>query len=810
MDAGSWFRDFTYGLRLLRKNLGFTALAVLTLALGIGATTAVFSLVNAVLLRALPYHDPGRLVFLFEPVPKLADVPLEGWGIFNGDFYDWKKQSRSFDGLALFTTDRINLSVGPSAVRVIGSRVTGGFFPLLGIAPELGRVVTADDDRPGKGQIAVISHALWESRFGSDRGVLGKELQLDAKPYRIVGVMPAGFAFPHGTESIETHGKATDIWIPWAMTPQEAAARDDDPGNGIARLRPGVSAQRAQAELNVITASLDKLHPQFFQGCEAVVRPFDVEITGTSRRTLLILMGAVFLVLLIACSNVASLVLARAQGRALEVGVRTALGASRWRMVRQLLAESLCLGGAGGILGVVAASFAVRLLIHLSPGNVPRIEETSMDGRVLLFAVCISMVTAVLFGLFPALSTSQCNLQEVLKSSANRSVKKSAGRLLRGLTVAQVALTFVLLTGSGLLIRSLLKVQSLDKGFTANSTLTMGIRLDDRYRRAEQMNAFFRNVIERAEALPGVEAAAVINQLPLGGGESLSTLEVEGHPQDSKTLFESRDITPRYFTAMGIPIIAGRAFTAADRAGSSRVAIVSRSFANKYFPGQDAVGKRLRANDNWRTIVGVAADVRQYNLEAKPPMQVYGPLWQSGTPSASVVVRTKLPPDRLGPAIQTLVREIDPAVAVADVGTMSQLLSRATAARRFQTLLLTVFAGVAFFLSLVGLYGLMACLVEQRTAEMGIRMALGAQPGSVLRLIMRQGSKLAFAGIALGFACSWLSTRALASLLFEVAPTDAPTFLAVSFAFATVALAACYIPARRATRVDPMVALRCE
>ena len=325
------------------------------------------------------------------------------------------------------------------------------------------------------------------------------------------------------------------------------------------------------------------------------------------------------------------------------------------------------------------------------------------------------------------------------------------------------------------------------------------------------MNRFFRDVIDRAGVLPGVEAVAVIDQLPLGGGESLSTLEVEGHPPDDKTLFEeprtSRRVISRLWASRSLPDGPSRTPT---RAGSPPVAIVSRSLANKYFPGQDAIGKRLRSNDNWRTIVGVAADVRQYNLEAAPPMQVYGPLWQSGTPSASVVVRTKLPPDRLASAMQTLVREIDPAVAVADVGTMGQLLSRATAARRFQTLLLTAFGGVAFFLSLVGLYGLMACLVEQRTAEMGIRMALGAQPGSVLRLILGQGSKLAFAGIALGFACSWASTRALASLLFEVTPTDVPTYLAVAFVFATVALAACYIPARRATRVDPMVALRCE
>jgi putative ABC transport system permease protein len=441
-------RDVTHGLRMLRKNPGFAALAVATLALGIGATTAVFSLVNAVLLRALPYRNPERLVFLFEPVPRFPGVPLEAFGPFNAEFYEWQKQTRSFACLAMFTNDRMNLSANGTAVRVDGSRVTGDFFQVLGIAPELGRAVAADDDQPGKGQVAVISHALWQSRFGHDRGALGKELLLDARPYRIIGVMPAGFAFPHGTESLDTVGKATDVWVPWAMTPPERASWEDGAGNAIGRIRPGVPLTRAQAEMRAITARLDPLRMPPFRGAESVIRPFAASITGASRRALLIFMAAVLLVLLIACSNVASLVLARATGRAQEIGVRTALGASRFRLVRQLLAESLCLAIAGGILGTLAAFVTIRLLVGFHPANIPRLEETSLDWRVLLFAIGASLAAALLFGLFPALSASRCNLNEVLKTSGNRTVKGAAGRLQRGLTIAEVALTFVLLAGS--------------------------------------------------------------------------------------------------------------------------------------------------------------------------------------------------------------------------------------------------------------------------------------------------------------------------------------------------------------------------
>jgi putative ABC transport system permease protein len=517
----------------------------------------------------------------------------------------------------------------------------------------------------------------------------------------------------------------------------------------------------------------------------------------------------VFLVLLIACSNIASLVLARMHARGREFSLRTALGASRMRLIRQLSVESLCLAGAGGVLGVLAASVTVRLLVHFHPVNIPRLEETVIDARVLLFAMAASLSAVLLCGMFPAWSASRCDVNQALKSSGSRSVRGSAGGLQRGLMVGQVALTFILLAGAGLLIRSFLNLQAIDKGFRASSTVNMNIRLDGRYNRPERQIEFFRKVIERTAALPGVDAAAAATHLPLGGGQSLSAVEVEGFPFDDKTFFEQRDVTPRYFGALGIPVLEGRAFTDGDSASAQPVIVISRSFARKYFPGQSALGKRIHTNGH-RVVVGVVGDVRQYSLESAPPMQFYLPLWQGGAWSANIVARTNLPPGRLASEMRTLVRSLDPAVAVADVRTGDDLVSGATAERRFETFLLTAFGGIALFLSLVGLYALMTYSVEQRTAEIGIRMALGAQPGSVLRLVLHQGSRLALAGIALGFAAAWFAARSIASLLFEVKPTDAPTFFAVACLFCAVAVAACYFPARRATRVDPLVSLRAE
>jgi predicted permease len=801
--------DIRYGLRMLRRTPGFAGLAVMTLALGIGATTAVFSLVNAVLLRDLPYRDPERLVFLYEPLPGIPGVPLQAFGPVNGDFFTWQKESRSFASMAMFTSGGLNASLGGAAFRVTESSVTADFFRVLGVSPALGRTVDNADTQPGHGRVVVISHSLWQSRFGGDRNVLGKEVLLNARPYRIIGVMPPGFAFPHGTECLETAGKITDIWRPWTMTPQERASRDDNPGNAIGRLRPGVSLGQAQLEIAAITSRFDRPFYQQDKKPQSVVRPFDEEITGGSRRALLIFMAAVLLVLLIACSNVAGLGLARASGRAQEISVRAALGASRLLLVRQLLAESLCVALAGGVLGMAAAFWLVRLLAGFHAANIPRIEETSIDGRVLLFTVCVSLATAVLSGLFPAWSGSRCNLNEAIKGSGARSVKGGASRLHSGLIVAEMALTIVLLIGSGLLIRSFLKLRAVDKGFASLSTVTMGIQLDGRYNQPQRQSEFFHSLLARVQAVPGVQEAAAVDHVPLGGGESISLIEVEGYRFDEKTPFESRSVTPRYFAAMGIPLLEGRAFDDGDAAGRTPVIIVSRSFERRYFPGRPALGRRVHTS-GWRTIVGVVADVRMRELDTTPPMQFYLPLWQMPTGSAVVVVRGTLPPERTASFLSGLLRNSDAALAADDVRTMDQLVSEASAERRFQTLVLTAFGGISLFLSLLGLYGLMAYSVQRRTVEIGIRMALGAQRSAVMGLMLRQGATLWLGGIALGFACAWSATRWMRSLLFEVQPTDPLTLVGVAALFCAVAAIACYVPARRATRVDPVISLRYE
>lgn len=805
----SLLSDIRYGLRLLRRSPGYSTLAVVTLALGIGATTAVFSLVNAVLLRHLPYRDPQRLVFLYEPLPGIPGVPLEAWGPVNGDFFTWQQESRSFAGMAMFTTDGLNASIGGSAFHATASRVTAGFFRVLGVSPALGRAVDTADTQPGHGLVVVISDSLWRSQFGGDVSVLGKELLLNARSYRIIGVMPPGFAFPHGTENLETAAGTTDLWVPWAMTPQERASRNNDEGNAIGRLLPGVSLSQAQAEIAAITSRFDPPFQQQHVKPQGVVRSFDDEITGGSQRPLLIFMAAVLLVLLIACSNVAGLGLARASGRAQEMSVRAALGASRLRLQRQLLAESLCVALAGGSLGTAAAFWIVRAVAALHPANIPRIEETSIDGRVLLFTLGVSLATALLSGLFPARSGSRCNLHEAMKGSGARSVKGGASRLRSGLIVAELALTIVLLIGSGLLIHSFLRLWSVDKGFASLSTVTAGIQLDERYRQPQQQNQFFQTLLARVRAVPGVEDAAAVDRVPLGGGESISLIEVEGYPFDETTSFESRSVTPRYFAAMGIPLLEGRDFEDGDAAGRTPVMIVSRSFEQRYFPRRPALGRRVHSA-GWRTIVGVVADVRMRGLDATPPMQFYVPLWQAPTGAAAVVVRASLPPEQTASAIRSLVRNTDPALAVTGVRTMGELVSEASSERRFQTLVLTAFGGISLFLSLLGLYALLSYSVQQRTAEIGIRMALGAQRRAIVGLILRQGMTLWLVGIALGLVCAWGVTRWIRSLLFEVQPTDPLTFACAATLFCAVAAIACYVPARRATRVDPLVSLRHE
>jgi predicted permease len=805
--------DVRYALRSLRKSSGFTAVALLTLTLGIGASTSVFSLINAVLIRSLPYRDPERLVYLWSPNPRFQ-LPTEYFPPMNADFFDLQKQNRSFECLALFGVARFNLASERRADAVNGARVTGDFFKTMGIAPMLGRPVDGRDDQPGQERVAVISNRLWRTQFGAAPDILGKSVLLDARPYRIIGVMPASLGFPYATDIMEA-AKATDVWIPFAMTAEQKGNRFDNVGDAIGRLRQGVSPEQAQAEMSALIAKNDLLRPAEFQGFGAVVMPLVASVTGAPRHGLLLLMGAVTLLLLIACSNVASLAMARATGRIREMGVRVVLGAGRPRLIRQLLTESLFLAIGGGALGCCMAFASIRLLARVAPGNIPRIDETSLDSRVLFFALGISVLTSLLFGLFPALAASRCNPSEILAHSGTRSVKGARSRFRQALIVAQVAMTVVLLTASGLLLRSLMRVQAVEKGFEPHSTLTMNLSLDQRYVRPDQQIPFFRNLIDRLSALPGVQAAGAATNMPLGHGEALSWLTVEGHPFDEKVFFQTCSVTPRYFAAMGVHLLEGRPFTDDDATGRPLVAIVNRNFAEKYFPRQNVLGKHFHFRDDnpkpaWWTIIGVVSNVRHASLEEPPQLQAYRPLWQASDSSSAIVLRTSTDVTYLASAVRKEVKTIDPALAVADIRTMDQLVFESTAIRRFQTFLLSVFAGFALLLSLVGLYALLAYSVRQRTAEIGVRIALGAQKRDVMRLVIGQGASLAFVGIIIGLVSAWGFTRLLTSLLFEVKPTDAITLVSVASVFCVVALAACYVPARRAMRVDPTVALRYE
>jgi predicted permease len=813
----NWIQDFVqdlrFGLRLLRKSPGFAAVAILTLGLGIGASTSVFSVINAVLIRALPYSHPDRLVYVWSPNPRFQ-LPIEYLTPMNADFFDLQKQNHSFTSLALFGVAKFNVAVDGRSDALSGARVTGSFFETMGVGPELGRTVNQEDDQQGRERVAVISHSLWRERFGAQREVLGKTLLLDAKPYRIIGVMPAGFAFPRATDVMST-AKVTDLWIPWAMPPEQRANREDSAGNAIGRLRPDVSLEQAQAEMSTLMASIDLLRPPKDRGFGAQVQPLFDSVTGGSRHALLLLMGAVGLLLCIVCSNVSSLAMARASSRIREMGVRTALGAGPARLLRQLLTESLLLGIVGGALGVCLAFASIRLLLRLDPGTIPRLEEASVDVRVLLFALGISLLTSALFGLFPAFSASRCDPSEVFGQSGSRSVRGTRNRFRQGLIVAQVALTVVLLTGSGLLIRSLIRVLSVEKGFDPHSTVTMSLSLDERYAQPERQVAFYRNLLDRLGALPGVQAAGAVTNLPLGHGEMISWLTVEGHNFDEKVFFQTRSVTPRYFTAMGIRLLAGRFFTDEDSTGHPNVAIVGRTFAQTYFAGHNPLGKRFHFIDGapqptWWTIVGVVDDVRNESLEERPRLQAYLPFWQSSVPTASVVLRTSMNAETIAAVVRRELSTLDSALAVGDIRTMDQLVSEATEERRFQTLLLSVFSGMALALSLVGLYALLAYSVRQRTAEIGIRMALGAQRRDVMQQVIGQGACLALNGITLGLLSAWMLTRVLTSLLFGVKPTDPVTFAGVALAFSLVVFTACYMPARRAMRVDPMVALRHE
>ncbi len=811
-------QDLHYGLRTFSKSPGFAATAVLTLALGIGACTAIFSLVNAVLLRSLPYGDPQRLVYLFSPNPALkipADIICPSYG----DSYDLKRQSGSYADISNFEQAQFSLTRQGATQRIGGAKVDEDFFATLQSAPELGRTFSGEDNQPAHAKVAVISHSLWVSAFGAKSDMLDGSIELDGANYRIIGVMPPKFEYPFKGDLPygDSHIQSTQIWVPLALDAKARSSRALGNNVSLARLRPGVSILQAQAEMAGIMARLDKQYAAdpadavVPRQWGALVESFTGVSIGPVRPLMRLLLDAVGLVLLIACGNVANLLLARASERTRELGVRAALGAGRGRMVRQLLTESMLLGIGGCAVGIALAMLFLRLLPKLDPGNIPRLNEASLDARVLLVAVAASLFTSLAAGLVPAIGASRLKLTDFLKSHATRGNSAGHSRLQSALIVIQTAMVVVLLAGAGLLTRSYINVESVDTGFT-RSAVTFHVSLDQRYSKPEQRVAFLKELMAKLEELPGAQAAGSVSDLPLTDSESIGIIWVDGSENKDYPQAESRQVTPHYFAAMNIPLVAGRYFTDADAAATAnRSVIVSRKFAQTFFSNHNPIGGRITGDPKratWSTIVGVVADVRHTSLEEEPMPQMYDPSYDVG--GANVAVRSNLPAAAIASGIRATLQSIDPKIAPTDIRTMGDLVSIATARRRFQASLLTVFAAIALIMALVGLSGLMRFSVNRRTREVGIRMAMGAERRDVLLLMLRGASALVVCGLLLGLACTWIATRLLQSFLFGVSRHDPFTVVAVSVLLLVCGVMAAFVPARRAASIDPMQALRME
>ena len=806
-------QDLRYGLRTLGRSPGFTATVVITLALGIGACTSIFSLVNAVLLRSLPYGDPSRLIYLFTPDPHLS-IPDEVISPGYADFFDIKQQNHSFVDMTTYEQALLKLFSQGAITRVGAARVDERFFATLQAQPELGRAIGAGDNQPGHDKVAVISHYLWQTMFAEHANVLEANLVLNNAPYKIIGVMPPGFAYPSNADLLygDPSIPATNIWIPLALTPQQKAQRDVGNNFVLARLREGVSKDEAQAEMSTLIARLRTLHAGLeLSNFNALVKNFLQNPIGSVRPLMWLLLGAVGMVLLIACGNAANLLLARNDYRMREIGMRVALGAGRNRIVRQLLTESLLLGVAAGAAGIGLTWIFLQVLPLLNPGSIPRLDQASLDLRVLLFCLLISFVTSVLAGMLPAWTISPANLKLSFGLGNGQGIPLTHTRWQSLLIVAEAALVVVLLSGAGLFIRSYLNVASIHTGFS-ESTLKANISLEEDEQQPEGVRAAtFDSLINSLSSIPGLDAVGAINFLPLGKGESVSFFSVDGFANRKDQLAEGRTVTPQYFSAMGTPLISGRYFRDEDAAPRpGHPVIVNQQFARLYFADRSAIGGRLREDDTkvWNTVVGVVADVRHTSLEEEVQPQIYHASYDFA--HATLVVRSSLPPSTVAAAMRAKLRAVNPLVVLDDFGAMGDLVSQASAGRRFQTSLLTVFAAIALFLAVVGLYGLMAYTVSRRTREVGIRMALGAQRADVLRLVLKKALALLAIGLVAGLVASWFATRAIQAFLFGVGRHDLMTTLSVCALLVILGLLAALIPARRAASIDPMQALRTE
>ncbi len=800
------FQDLRFGLRMLLKNPGFSLIAVFTLALGIGANTAIFSLVNGILLRPLPFKDPEQLIFLSE---RSQQVPVMAVSFPN--FIDWHAQSRVFEQMAAFLDQTFTLTGGEEVERLLGRMVTADYFALLGVQPSLGRSFTPEEDKPGGARGVILSDRFWRRRFGADPNVLGRTLTLNNDLYTVIGVMPKEFVIPT---------QHTELWTSLGLVSNRLMFRGFHYGTLVyARRKPGVTLVQAQAEMDTIAKRLQEQYPETNKGKDIPVTDLTAWFVRETRATLWLLLGAVGFVLLIACANVASLLLARAAGRQREIAIRMALGAGRGRVLRQLLTESVLLALGASVAGLLLGFWGMQGLKASLPENTPRLDEVQMDAQVLAFSVGCALLTGLLFGLAPALQATRAELNKTLKQGAPGALG-GRSRLRGALVVAEVALSLMLLIGAGLMMKSFVRVQQADVGFDAAGLLSFQLSLPEpAYAEPQKRSAFLQQLTERLKTLPGVEAAAVTTLLPLGSGPSTTTFAVKDQPPTTPAQHPVTDlvfVSPDYFRALRMPLLRGRYLTEQDLADTTPVAVVDETVAQTYWPSQDPIGKRIELNwPNFReprfTIVGVVRHVKNYGVDQPSRFETYVPYLQDPrSPAFTLVLRTNVEPASLTAAVRASVRELDRSLPIYEVRTLEEYVARRLAERRLSVILLGLFAAGAVVLAAVGLYGLLSYAVSQRTHEIGLRMALGAQRVDVLKLVVRQGLVLTLAGVGVGLSGAFALTRVMTKLLFEVSATDPVIFAGIPLLLVVVALLACWLPARRATKVDPLVALRQE